>query len=82
MQQLVQEEIGKAAGDIWSALNTKGELTLQELKKQVGGESPVFDWAIGWLAREDKLAISREKRKVRICLRGYTASPAASAQVV
>ena len=50
----MQEEIGKTAGAIWDALNTRGEQSLSELKKSVKGKEPTFDWAIGWLAREDQ----------------------------
>jgi len=63
----VQEEIGITAGAIWHALHTKGELSLAQLKKEVKGKSPVFDWALGWLAREDKIIIAREKRP--LCVR-------------
>jgi hypothetical protein len=37
-------------------------LSLAKFKKEVKGKTPVFDWAIGWLAREDKIVITREKR--------------------
>jgi hypothetical protein len=63
------EEIGKAAGEVWHALNEKGELSLAQLKKEVKGKSPLFDWAIGWLAREDKIVISREKQGFRVQLK-------------
>ena len=43
----MEEEIGKTAGEIWDALNTKGKLSLSELKKTVKGQKPTFDWAIG-----------------------------------
>ena len=65
----MDEEIGKIAGAIWDALNTKGELSLSELKKAVKGKEPTFDWAIGWLAREDQIVITPEKRSFRIRLR-------------
>jgi Winged helix-turn-helix domain (DUF2582) len=32
----------------------------------VNGKTPVFDWAVGWLAREDKIVITQEKRSFRI----------------
>jgi Winged helix-turn-helix domain (DUF2582) len=67
----MSEEIGKLAGEIWHALDMNGEMTLAKLKKEVNGESPVFDWAIGWLAREDKIDLTREKRTVRVCLKGW-----------
>jgi hypothetical protein len=58
----MQEEIGFTAGAIWQALNSKGELSLEQLKKEAKAKSPLFDWAVGWLAREDKIAITPEKR--------------------
>ena len=65
----MEEEIGKTAGAIWDALNTKGELSLSELKKAVKGKEPTFDWAIGWLARENQIVITLEKRSFRIRLK-------------
>lgn len=65
----MQEEVGTTAGAIWNALNTKGELSLAQLKKEVNGRGPVFDWAIGWLAREDKIVITPEKRSFRVSLK-------------
>jgi winged helix-turn-helix protein DUF2582 len=61
-------EIGTTAGAIWQALNAKGELSLPSLKQQVEAKSPIFDWAIGWLAREDKLIITRHQRSYRVRL--------------
>jgi hypothetical protein len=72
----MQEEIGSTAGIIWHALNDRGELSLAKLKKEVNGKTPVFDWAIGWLAREDKVVITREKRSIRVCLKGTQAKVA------
>jgi hypothetical protein len=65
----MNEEIGTIAGAIWRALYTKGEMALTKLKKEVGARSPVFEFAIGWLAREDKVALSREKRSCRVDLK-------------
>ncbi len=65
----MQKEIGTTAGAIWNALNAKGELSLAKLKREVEGQAPVFNWAIGWLAREDKIAISPEKRTFRVRLK-------------
>jgi hypothetical protein len=63
----MQEEIGSAAGMIWHKLDAKGELSLAQLKKEVNGKAPIFDWAIGWLAREDKVVITQVKRT--FCIR-------------
>ncbi len=65
----MQEEIGTTAGAIWQALTNDGELSLTQLKRQVQGTSPVFDWAIGWLAREDQIVITKERRSFRIRLK-------------
>jgi hypothetical protein len=62
----MEEEIGKTAGAIWQALSTQGELSLTRLKNQVKARAPVFDLAIGWLAREDQIVIPAEKRSFRI----------------
>ena len=72
----MQEEIGSTAGIIWHALNDRGELSLAKLKKEVNGKTPVFDWAVGWLAREDKVVITREKHSFRVCLKGTQANAA------
>ena len=63
----MQQEIGSAAGMIWNTLDAKGELSVAQLKKEVKGKAPIFDWAIGWLAREDKVVITQEKRS--FCIR-------------
>lgn len=69
----MEKEIGKTAGAIWEALNSRGEQSLSELKKAVKGKEPTFDWAIGWLAREDQIVITPEKRSFRIRLRQQSA---------
>lgn len=74
----MHEQIGTTAGAIWQALNTKGELSLAQLKKALEGEPPLFDWAIGWLAREDKIVITQERRSFRIRLREQKAQAAAA----
>jgi len=65
----IEEEIGRTAGAVWDALNTRSEQSLSELKIAVKGKEPTFDWAIGWLARENQIAITPEKRSFRIRLK-------------
>lgn len=72
----MQEEIGKTAGAIWDALNTRGEQSLSELKKVAKGKEPTFNWAIGWLEREDQIVITPDKRSFRIRLKQAQASAA------
>jgi hypothetical protein len=64
----MHEEIGTTAGTIWQALNANGELSLPSLKQQVEAKSPVFDWAVGWLARENKVVITRHQKSYRVRL--------------
>lgn len=72
----IHREIGTTVGLIWNALNEKGELSLAQLKKAVGCKTPVFDRAIGWLAREDKIVIIREGSTFRVSLKGTEAKAA------
>jgi Winged helix-turn-helix domain (DUF2582) len=67
----MNEQIGKVAGSIWHTLEANGEMTFAKLKKEVGAAGPLFDWAIGWLAREDKIDLTQEKRTFRACLKGW-----------
>jgi Winged helix-turn-helix domain (DUF2582) len=66
---MMQEEIGAAAGAIWRALAGNSGCALPKLRKAVDCKAPVFDWAIGWLAREDKITITREKRSFLVQLK-------------
>ena len=66
---MMEGEIGDAAGAIWQALSGNGGATLPELKKKIECKPPVFDWAIGWLARENKIAITRAKRSFVVQLK-------------
>lgn len=51
----MNEQIGNAAGQIWRYLHEHGETSSAQLKKQLGLSAELFNQAIGWLAREDKL---------------------------
>jgi winged helix-turn-helix protein DUF2582 len=66
----MSEEIGNMAGVIWHALEANGEVTLANLKKELKASSPLFDWAVGWLAREDKIVLTTEKRSTIVSLKG------------
>ena len=65
----MNDEIGTTAGTIWLALNNQGELSLAQLKKAVKGKTPIFDWALGWLAREEKILITPQKGSFRVSLK-------------
>jgi Winged helix-turn-helix domain (DUF2582) len=69
MGLIIEEDIGQMAGAIWYALNTHGEVSLAQLKKLAEGKGPMFEWAIGWLAREGKVVLTPKKRSLSIRLK-------------
>ena len=56
----MQGEIDNAAGMIWRHLHEHGETTLGKLKQQTKLSDQLVSMGIGWLAREDKLSITKE----------------------
>lgn len=40
-----------------------------QLKRELNGKTPLFDWAVGWLAREEKIVITPDKRSFRLRLK-------------
>jgi hypothetical protein len=67
--EMMREQVGEAAGKIWHALNDFGPQTTAQLKKKLNGSSELVDFALGWLAREDKVDISREKKTIKVALK-------------
>ena len=59
----MNQQIGDAAGQVWQILSSKGELSLTQLKTASRLREPLLAWAVGWLAREDKLEIIRDPAK-------------------
>ena len=55
-------DIGETAGSIWRTLEEEGPLRLSTLKKQIKVADALFYMAVGWLARENKLAFEAEGR--------------------
>jgi hypothetical protein len=67
--EIMREQVGEAAGKIWHALNDFGPQTTTQLKKKLNGSSELVDFALGWLAREDKVDLSRDKKSIKVALR-------------
>jgi Winged helix-turn-helix domain (DUF2582) len=57
------------AGKVWQALSSAGPQTLTQLKKKVNGSSDLLGFALGWLAREDKIDIIPDKKSFRAQLK-------------
>ena len=54
--------IGETAGVVWHALKEHGPLSLAKLVEQTGRNRDLVMQAVGWLAREDKIAVTETKR--------------------
>ena len=65
----LMDQVGETAGKIWHALNDQGPQTLAQLKKKFNGSGEIVDFALGWLAREDKIEISQEKKSFKVSLK-------------
>lgn len=65
----IRIEVGETAGKVWRALSSDGPQTVVQLKKKVNGESDLLNFALGWLAREDKIEITPEKKGFRVQLK-------------
>ncbi|HLC26453.1 MAG TPA: winged helix-turn-helix domain-containing protein [bacterium] len=63
------KKIGESAGVVWKALNINGETTLSKLQAKTRLSRDLLHQAIGWLAREGKLEMQKEKRTTRVFLK-------------
>jgi hypothetical protein len=61
-------KIGENAGKIWNTLNKSGEMTIAQVKKKATLNDVEANMALGWLAREDKIAISKRGNSTKISL--------------
>lgn len=65
----IKEHVGATAGKVWHLLNDHGPQTLAQLKKKVNGSGELVGFALGWLAREDKVEIAQDKKSFKVTLR-------------
>ena len=68
MQEL-QEQIGFSEGMIYDYLNNNGEVTFSKIKKELDLKGNFADLGLGWLAREDKVEISKKGTSVSVRLK-------------
>lgn len=66
----MNEKIGSMAGAVWTALNENGAMNTKDLKKaaKVKTDKELF-LAMGWLLREDKLAVTEEGKEMTVVLK-------------
>ena len=63
------EQVGITAGKIWHILDECGPQTLAQLKRKMFGSGELVGFALGWLAREDKIDISQDKKTIKAALK-------------
>ena len=70
MEPKIVNEIGIAAGHIYKYLHDNGEVSMNQLKKELSTEygRGRVDQALGWLAREEKIQFTLENRTTRVSL--------------
>ena len=52
-----REEVHKASQHLVEVLNERKEVGLELLKEEMGLESDILSWAIGWLIRDDAVEV-------------------------
>jgi hypothetical protein len=62
------EQIGETAGLIWHTLLDSGPTPITKLIKRIDAPRDLVMQGIGWLAREEKIAIEEESRSRIISL--------------
>ena len=65
----INAQVGETAGKIWNVLNHEGPQTIAQLKKKLDGSGELLSFALGWLAREDKVDITQEKKFIKVALK-------------
>jgi len=65
----INAQVGETAGKVWHLLNDQGPQTILQLRKKIGGSGELLGFALGWLAREDKVNLRREKKVLRVALK-------------
>ena len=72
----MEAEIGQAGGTIWRYLRQHGELSIAKLKQGTKLPERLHLMGCGWLAREGKPTLIKERRSVRAY--GFTVPPPSS----
>ena len=62
-------QVGETAGVIWTILAEKGPLTVAKLVKEAALPRDLVMQALGWLAREDKVAVEEDARTKVVSLK-------------
>jgi hypothetical protein len=64
------DRIGDAAGLVWRTLEGQGAgLSPAQLKTKTGLDADLLQQALGWLAREDKIAFRGAAKSLKVLLK-------------
>jgi len=66
---MMEHEIGEAAGRIWRWLEEKRETTITTLKQETKLSDQLLHMGLGWLAREGKIELVKDRLTVKVALR-------------
>ena len=66
---LTDLHIGDVAGEVWGLLAKSDGQTLAAIKKSIDAPADLVVAAVGWLAREEKLAFTTSGRTVKLTLK-------------
>ncbi|MCB0282264.1 MAG: winged helix-turn-helix domain-containing protein [Calditrichae bacterium] len=61
--------IGEMSGQVWQTLNSKGAMSVAKLKTALKADAFVLNAAIGWLAREEKVTVTKKGNTVTVSLK-------------
>jgi len=64
------ETVGTLAGAVWTALNENGAMNTKDLKKvaKIKTDKDLY-LALGWLLREDKVAVEETEKVMTVVLK-------------
>ncbi len=65
----VQEQIIESAGQIYNYLFSKGEVSINKMKKDLSLDENFAEMGLGWLSREDKLEYTQKAKSITVKLR-------------
>ena len=66
---VMNDEIGRVAGEIWHLLKERGEMSLSGVVMALTTAQSTAYMALGWLAREDKVEFVKKRRGIIVRLK-------------
>lgn len=70
MQETMEQSIGFSAGEIYNYLaQNEGESTFSKMKKELDLKGNFAELGLGWLAREEKIELSKKGNSISVKLK-------------